>query len=308
MKDTGKSPQKQRQKMSTVTEDVKLSELLCASIDLARRGGETIKGVRASGALDTKQKGVDDPVTRADLETQAIVVGGLRTLWPRIAIVGEESVYPDPDPKAKPPARTGLVAEGVVPPSLASIPLSELAVFIDPLDATREFVEGNAEPVMVLIGISRKGVPIAGVTYQPFVGGGRLIYGVVGGRVEGITPKVRGGWPHDILFVASSSSDKATAAEVAKKIGSREPRFLGGCSCKMLHVLEGKADVYVNPGKGTKLWDTCAAHALITAAGGRVTDAKGRDLVYLPTSKPGNDDGLIISMEHHADYVAAINK
>jgi 3'-phosphoadenosine 5'-phosphosulfate (PAPS) 3'-phosphatase len=33
-------------------------------------------------------------------------------------------------------------------------------------------------------------------------------------------------------------------------------------------VIEGIADVYVFPKEGCKLWDTCAPHALLLAAGG----------------------------------------
>jgi len=47
---------------------------------------------------------------------------------------------------------------------------SDLCIFVDPLDATKEFVLGNAFCVITLIGIAEKGVPIAGVMYQPFVG------------------------------------------------------------------------------------------------------------------------------------------
>jgi 3'(2'), 5'-bisphosphate nucleotidase len=43
---------------------------------------------------------------------------------------------------------------------------------VDPLDGTREFVEGPEfwSGVTVLIGVAVKGVPVAGVIHQPFVG------------------------------------------------------------------------------------------------------------------------------------------
>jgi len=56
-----------------------------------------------------------------------------------------------------------------------------LTVFVDPLDATKEFVLGNAFCVVTLIGIAENGVPIAGVMYQPFVGSdGTMYWALVG--------------------------------------------------------------------------------------------------------------------------------
>ena len=46
-------------------------------------------------------------------------------------------------------------------------------------------------------------------------------------------------------------------------------------------VLEGIADVYVFPKEGCKLWDTCAPHALLLAAGGTYIFS-----YTLPSSRP----------------------
>jgi fructose-1,6-bisphosphatase/inositol monophosphatase family enzyme len=43
-------------------------------------------------------------------------------------------------------------------------------VFVDPLDATMEFVIGNKFCTICLIGIAVKGDPIAGIMFQPFEG------------------------------------------------------------------------------------------------------------------------------------------
>ena len=57
-----------------------------------------------------------------------------------------------------------------------SIPVSEVDVWIDPLDATKEYTEGGEQPellkyVMVMVCITVRGQPIAGVLHQPFVKG-----------------------------------------------------------------------------------------------------------------------------------------
>ena len=45
-----------------------------------------------------------------------------------------------------------------LPEEYDAVQLSELVVFIDPLDGTREFVQGRLEAVQTLIGISWRGV------------------------------------------------------------------------------------------------------------------------------------------------------
>eukprot|EP00335_Anophryoides_haemophila_P000224 CAMPEP_0204821396 /NCGR_PEP_ID=MMETSP1018-20131115/14273_1 /ASSEMBLY_ACC=CAM_ASM_000518 /TAXON_ID=46462 /ORGANISM="Anophryoides haemophila, Strain AH6" /LENGTH=48 /DNA_ID= /DNA_START= /DNA_END= /DNA_ORIENTATION= len=42
-------------------------------------------------------KGVDDPVTVADIKAQTLIIKGLRQYWPTIKIVGEEDVEFDGD-------------------------------------------------------------------------------------------------------------------------------------------------------------------------------------------------------------------
>ena len=44
-----------------------------------------------------------------------------------------------------------------VPEHLRNVPISDVCVFIDPLDATKEFTLGNVAAVCTLIGISVKG-------------------------------------------------------------------------------------------------------------------------------------------------------
>ena len=76
--------------------------------------------------------------------------------------------------EARQAAPPGVDGDGKAP-SLFSHPAcaeSDVTVWVDPLDGTREFVEGPEfwSGVTVLIGVAVKGVPVAGVIHQPFVG------------------------------------------------------------------------------------------------------------------------------------------
>ena len=55
---------------------------------------------------------------------------------------------------------------------------------------------------------------------------------------------------------------------------------LGSAGLKAVAVATGQADAFVHLGIAGKLWDSCATEAIVTAAGGVVTDSFGRPLVY----------------------------
>jgi hypothetical protein len=125
-----------------------------------------------------------DALTQADTRAQVILVDGLLSKWPSLKIVAEEDRVA-PQPSAFIP-RTDRLDLNLVPEPLRQVPLADVIVFIDPLvlprslfpsfslncyskDATLEFTKGHVECVMTLMGITVKGIPKAGVMYQPFV-------------------------------------------------------------------------------------------------------------------------------------------
>ena len=54
---------------------------------------------------------------------------------------------------------------------------------------------------------------------------------------------------------------------------------------KFGRVAEGAADIYPRLAP-TREWDVAAGHAIVTAAGGKITDAQGADLKF---GKDGKD-------------------
>eukprot|EP00957_Ditylum_brightwellii_P166553 12678214-Ditylum_brightwellii.AAC.1 len=53
----------------------------------------------------------------------------------------------------------------------AEIDMSDVTIFVDPLDGTREFVEGRLENCQVLVGIAIGGEAVAGAIGIPFPAG-----------------------------------------------------------------------------------------------------------------------------------------
>ncbi|RYG64932.1 hypothetical protein EON77_19150 [bacterium] len=50
---------------------------------------------------------------------------------------------------------------------------------------------------------------------------------------------------------------------------------VGSSGVKAAYVACGEAEIYAHPGRAGMLWDVCAPDAIVTAAGGRLTDALG---------------------------------
>lgn len=177
-----------------------------------------------------------------------------------------------------------LLADKNVPEDLRFLTVEDLIVWVDPLDGTSEFVRAQNDPtlldqVTVLIGITYRGRPIAGVIHQPYYNllsdsnvsniTGRSIWGIKGVGVFGIDIcKVS---PPTGPFAVTTASHSSELVDTALKALQEENlicsfRRVGGAGFKVLCCLDGAA-AYVFASGGCKKWDTAAPEAVLTAAG-----------------------------------------
>lgn len=181
-----------------------------------------------------------------------------------------------------------------------TVPLSpsELGIWIDPIDATSQYIEGREEVLeegrlspsglhcaLVLIGayLRTTGEPVMGVINQPFnhkdpAGGGwrgKHFWGVSCGSVNvcSVSQPKHGPEGEQGLSVVLSSSEKAVVKEALTSLcGPDKLMYASGAGYKILCVIQGLADVYVLSEGSTFKWDSCAPHALLRALGGGVVD------------------------------------
>jgi 3'(2'), 5'-bisphosphate nucleotidase len=228
--------------------------------DLVIRAGTAILAVnRGAMRVDGKRDG--SPVTEADLAADRIIADGLAWLVPEIPTLSEERV------------------------GLAKPPYHGSFFLIDPLDGTKEFVAGRDEFTVNLALVSN-GTPILGIIGAPALG---LVWrGLVGRGAERLKTDSalaepihtrthpRRGEPW-IAAVSRSHLDGRTEAFIAKRPGA--VREMLGSALKFGRIAEGGADIYPRLAP-TNEWDIAAGHAVVTAAGGRVTDAHGAALQF----------------------------
>jgi 3'(2'), 5'-bisphosphate nucleotidase len=228
-------------------------ELLRVFRRLAIEAGEIIMAVYHADDLGVEAKADESPVTIADKRADAHISAGLRAAFPDIPLVTEEQA-----------ASHGLDATTFL--------------IVDPLDGTKEFINRRTD-FTVNIALVEDGVPVHGVVYAPargrlFItkpGGGAMEEqdptGDKVGQGRDIRVSDQAGGP--LRVVASKSHrDQATDDVIARHDVSEV--VSAGSSLKFCLVAAGEADFYPRLGP-TMEWDIAAGHAVVRAAGGRVT-------------------------------------
>lgn len=213
--------------------------------------------MRIEGKID------GSPVTEADLAADRIIAEGLARVAPGIPSLSEERV------------------------TQVAVPHLESFFLIDPLDGTKEFVAGRDEFTVNLALVTR-GTPLLGIVSAPALG---LVWrGIIGQGAERLTlgrgnpliepVRTRRYPPHGepwTVAVSRLHGDARTEAFIAARPGAIRREL--GSAVKFGRVAEGAVDIYprLSP---TAEWDVAAGHALVTAAGGRITDSRGEPLVF----------------------------
>ena len=243
---------------------------------IAREAAVLIRQVYAT-EFSVDFKAPRDPVTEADRQANELICDRLSKLFPHVPIVAEESE----------------------PETFARYREAERIFFVDPLDGTREFVARNGEFV-VMIGYvegdrARAAVihaPESGVSWLGELGVGAYQTEADGSRkpisVSSVTTLA------EARVVGSRSHRNPALERALASLGARELVALGSAGLKASVVAHGVADAYVAPHHAGKRWDACAADALISAAGGKLTDSRG-DLFDYRSLHLENDRGIVAS-------------
>jgi 3'(2'),5'-bisphosphate nucleotidase len=221
------------------------------------------------------------PVTRADVESEAIVAEGLASAFPDVPVVAEEAA-----------------AAGYVPKCGATF------LLVDPLDGTREFLDRNGE-FTVNIALIELGAPVCGAVYAPALG---LLW--LGDVAEGVAESMTVAPAATALpatrerhrLACRVSPEGGMVALVSRShLDSASEDFLGtlpvterraaGSSLKFCRIAAGEGDVYPRFSP-TMEWDTAAGQAVLVAAGGAVTTPEGALFRY---GKPGYRNGPFVA-------------
>jgi 3'(2'), 5'-bisphosphate nucleotidase len=260
------------------------------ALSAAREASRVVLGVYEQ-AFDVEFKAKDDPVTRADRESNALLCERLVAAFPDIPVVAEES-----DPAA-----------------YAGFADAPAAWFVDPLDGTREFVARNGE-FAVMLGLAEAGRASIGVILAP--AWGRAFVGIVGeGAWEidahGVRRPIHVSGNRTLKDATVAVSRTRTPGRLARfglSRGAKPPILHGSSGLKGILVATAEREAYVQPGRAGMRWDACATEGLVRAAGGECTDASGAPIDYLARGLE-NDRGLVATNGLvHAEVIEALEE
>ena len=223
---------------------------------------------------EVKEKGYHNPVTTADNEADSFLKSELTSVRPDYGWLSEETV----DSKER---------------------LNKERVWIvDPLDGTKEFIEGVPQFV-VSVALVENGMPIIGVLHNPVT------------KETFHASKGNGAFLDDIQYrcsvkestmdmvILNSRSETRRGLWEPFKENFKELKPIGSVAYKMGLTAIGKADIFATL-RPKNEWDICAGTCLINEAGGKVINLNGKEITFNNRKtliEPGLIAGYNLSVE-----------
>jgi 3'(2'), 5'-bisphosphate nucleotidase len=268
-----------------------LAYLLQTARQAAQSAAEEIRNVYrhylSGESIDIRDKGVDGPVTAADMSANQIITRTLKKAFPLHAVLTEEEPHTW--------SETG----------------HEWVWMVDPLDGTRDFIKANGEFV-TMVGATHHAEPTIGVVIEPATG--LELYALKGAGAH----KSSLSEPEKASKLTAPQAPDLKGLRIAISRSHRDPKVdelmrlldvqaeisSGSVGRKMALVIHGEADLYVHPSRGTKLWDTCACEVIASESGLVLLSGIGKPIDYLrPTGDVENHYGLLVCSPAIADRV-----
>ena len=243
----------------------KIPKILDSMIAAAKAAGEEVRRIYLDDNFEVEIKSDNSPLTIADKEAHRIICERLKSDFPTLPILSEES-------------------ENL---SFKERKYWTSFFLVDPLDGTKEFIKRNGE-FTINIALIHGTEPVAGVVYVPV--NRKLYYGDTrscssflefeGNKKRLATRNLSKEVPITIVASRRHGQKKLEAfLKTADELFPNVNVINMGSSIKLCLLAEGRADFYPRLAP-TCEWDTAASHAIVRASGGDVLDLNLESLRY----------------------------
>ena len=265
MKKTYKKTYKKSQKTPTPIE-------LCLSLAF-KAGKLLIKKQKKIAVLKITNKVAQGVASDADIESEQLIIKGIKKFYPEHLILAEESAYTEFNGEKN---RFNFLQD------------KEWVWVIDPLDGTNNYLSGM-DYYGVCISLVHWGTPIAGVVYRPANGDcfiaeqkkGAIFFNTKNkSKKQKINRKMRAKKLSQSLLVTGFTSEKGVLFDQEFSLfkcmvgKSRGIRRMGSAALDLCYVALGIFDCSWE--RGLAPWDVAAAGLICLEAGVQVTDYDGR--------------------------------
>ena len=230
---------------------------MCSELNIAKEAALEAGGIILNyynADYEIQEKGYHNPVTTADREADTRLKEILLEKRPNYGWLSEETLD-----------------------SLDRLEKDRVWV-IDPLDGTREFIEGVPNFV-ISIALVENGIPIVGVLFNP-------VTNEIFTAAQGEGAQLNGKTIHcaakdnvkDMVILNSRSETHGGLWEqyVDKFL---ELRAIGSVAYKLGLTAAGQADIFASL-RPKNEWDICAGTCIIQEAGGKVIDLNGNNISF----------------------------
>ena len=230
-----------------------------------------------------------DPVTLADLRVNDLIIRRMKDKYKYIKweILSEENV------------KDGLCNFGSQ---------SDWLWVLDPLDGTKDFIQGT-EDFAMHFALNYKGIPKMGIVLIPskdelWLSNGSITW--CEGRNGSIKKPKLSKYKslNHMTLVTSKNHSNPILKDLIEKIKFNRKIKMGSIGCKIASIVRGESDIYISlslPGKSSpKDWDFAAPDAILSTAGGAITNIDNECLFYNKTNF--NQEGIIIASSNKKDH------
>ena len=231
----------------------------------------------------------DDPVTLADLEVNDLIIRSINENYKKINwdILSEENV------------KIG---------SCNCENNSKWLWVLDPLDGTKDFIQGTGNYAMHLA-LNYEKRPHIGIVLIPeknelWITDGKKTWCE---KKDGSTRQVNVATHkklREMTIVTSKNHRNENLNDLINKIGFSEVNVMGSIGCKIASILRGECDIYISlslPGKSSpRDWDFAAPEAVLRAAGGCITNLENEELTF--ETQDFKQEGIIIATNNRQTH------
>ena len=228
-----------------------------------------------------KNSNEEDPVTLADLKVNEIIIKRIT------------EKYKD--------TNWDILSEENVKTSETFVTKNDWVWVLDPLDGTKDFIQGTGNYAMHLA-LNFRQKPYIGFVLIPdknqlWISDGKKTWCEKrdGSKYEPILLKNRN--LHEMTVVTSKNHGNEILKNLIKEINFCKVQIMGSIGCKIASIVSGESDIYIClslPGKSSpKDWDFAAPESILKAAGGAITNLDNQELSYGKDSF--EQEGIIVA-------------
>ena len=236
-----------------------------------------------------KNDNFEDPVTLADLKINEMIIQRINEKYKDVnwEILSEENVK-----------RNSINCE---------ISADWLWI-LDPLDGTKDFIQGTSDYAMHLA-LNYKQKPYIGIVLIPekdelWIAKADKVWCEKSDGSKTHPNFIKNKILQEMTLVTSKNHRNLTLQSLIQKVQFKEVKVMGSVGCKIASIIRGEADIYIClslPGRSSpKDWDFAAPHAVLKSAGGAITNIDNKELSY---GKLGlKQDGIIVATNDQSNH------